>query len=158
MPVKHDGQELIHRQHPAQGLGGQQLVGARQTQDICQCPVRVPSHHQVWQPLHGNLLLRVHLLSAEVAAGDIEVPRVTLLGCCRTPPPTPPSRARLWGGRLQAGGRPPEARPSPCSRGTGCLHQVPRKSLCLHLVHQPLQPAPEVALKTHVVLKHHDSG
>lgn len=42
--------------------------------------------------------------------------------------------------------------------GVGCLHQVPRKFLGLHVLHQPLQTPLEVALKSHIVLEHHDLG
>lgn len=39
-----------------------------------------------------------------------------------------------------------------------CLHQVPRKLLGHHVLHQPFQPPPEVVLKADVILKHHNPG
>jgi len=67
--VVHDGQELVHRQHLGEGLGGQQLLRPTARDGIGQRPVRVPGHHQVSHALHGRLVLRVHLLPPQVAAG-----------------------------------------------------------------------------------------
>lgn len=69
--VEHDGQELINRQHPREGIGSHQLPGSLLRQSVAQRPVGVVSHHQVVYAVHGPLrLLHLHALTPHVAAEE----------------------------------------------------------------------------------------
>lgn len=69
MFVKHDGQELIHGQHLAQGPGSQESLGPLLGQGITQGPVGVVWVHQVADTLHPALrLLHLQTLTSHIAA------------------------------------------------------------------------------------------
>lgn len=68
MFVVHDREELVHRQHLAQGIGRQELPGPLQRQHVAQGPVRVVGLHQVVDLRHGRLRVAdLHALTPDVA-------------------------------------------------------------------------------------------
>lgn len=69
--VEHDGQELIDRQHPWEGISSHQLPGSLPWQSIAERPVGVVGLHQVVYAVHGPLrLLHLHALTPHVAAEE----------------------------------------------------------------------------------------
>lgn len=73
MFVEHDGQELVDRQHPREGVGGQQLPGSLLRQRVAERPVGVVGLDQVVHAVHRLLrLLHLHALTAHVAAAETQ--------------------------------------------------------------------------------------
>ena len=71
--VEHDGQELVHRQHPREGFGSQQLPGSLLRQRVAERPVGVVGLHQVVHTVHRLLrLLHLHTLTPHVAGAETE--------------------------------------------------------------------------------------